>query len=684
MLATGLAKWQHEPASILGALRANAGRRWRAESPPRRWSWGLAATAVLLAGCAVAPAHTGLQPAEALSPLLPVRSFVADLESSGAYQVSPDGKKLMWSARIGLGPGLYVTNLASGETRRFAVRGIGIWAKDSRHVLLHTDASGDENTHVVALDVASDAPSLKDLTPFAGAKSHLIMQLDDSLDLMIQSNRRDPKVYDLYRYVHATGELRTVAQNPGDVALWLPDGRGGLLGRASRRDGQWIFETPDGPAAAAWRERFRVDFAQTVTPLLPSQDGSFVWALSDRARDKLALVKLYLDGKEEVVHADPRVDVSQVIFSPRRRLPLAVSVEPDVQEWFYIDPAFGRIAERLKGSGPSRLSFANMSDDEELLVASTARREGGGHVLYRRSADSIQTLAKLSRSRWQERSPLPDTRPIRFKSRDGIDLHGYLTVPAVATAGPLPAVVYVHGGPWARDRHLDGDAMVDFLANRGYAVLQVNYRGSTGYGRAFRDAAQGEFAASMQADLIDGLDHLIGQGIVDPKHVAIMGASYGGYASLVGMTFTPERFACGISIVGMSDLAELIEQAPPYWEMSRPMWMQFVGDPAVPAQREQMRQRSPRYRAADASGPILLMHGVHDPRVKLDQSQRMAQALRAAGKRVELHTFEKAGHGFNRWQDRLRQFRLTEDFLAPCLGGRTGGFDLFEVGTWLF
>jgi dipeptidyl aminopeptidase/acylaminoacyl peptidase len=644
----------------------------------------MAVTAPLLSGCSVLPTHAGLNSAEALPPLLPVRSFVADLYSSGAYQVSPDGKKLMWSARIGLGPGLFVKDLAKGDTRKFAVRGIGVWSSDSRRVLIHMDTGGDENTHLLELDVGSETPALKDLTPFAGARSYLLSQLDDGLDLMVQSNRRDPKVYDLYRYVQATGDLRIVAQNPGDVALWLPDGQGTLIGRASRRDGQWVFETPDGPAATPWRERFRVDLLQTVTPLQVSKDGRFVWALSDRSRDKLALVKLYLDGTEELVHADPRVDVSQVIFSPRRHVPLAVAVDPDVQEWHFIDPDFGRVAQRLKGSGPSRLNIANMSDDEDLLVASTLSHDGGAHLLYRRSDDSIQTLAEHSRSRWHARSPLPDTRPLSFKSRDGLDLHGYLTVPKLPGGRPLPTVVYVHGGPWARDRHLGGDPMVDFLANRGYAVLQVNYRGSTGYGRAFRDAARGEFAARMQTDLIDGLDHLVAQGIVDPGRVAIMGTSYGGYASLVGMTFTPARFACGISIVGMSDLPDLLEKAPPYWEMSRPMWTQFVGDPADPAQREQMLQRSPLYRAADASGPILLMHGAHDPRVKLDQSQRMAQALRAAGKHVELQVFDKAGHGFYRWQDRMREFRLTEDFLAPCLGGRSGGFDLFEVGTWLF
>lgn len=640
--------------------------------------------AALLVGCATAPSHPKLQGPQALAPLLPVRSFVADLDASGAYQISPDGKKLMWSARIGVGPGLFVRDLASGTTRQLAVRGVGVWSRDSRHVLLHMDASGDENTHVMALDLAAEAPVLKDLTPFPGARSRLLTQLEDSPDLLIESNRRDPKVFDLYRYVQATGELRLVAQNPGHVALWLPDARGQLIGRASQSDGQWVFETPDGPADAPWRQRFQVALLETVLPLRATPDGSFVWALSNRSRDKLALVKLHLDGSEELVYADPRVDLSQVVFSPHKGQPLAVAVDPDVQTWHALDPDFGRILQRLKGHGAARLQIANMSDDADWLVATLLRPDGGEHVLYRRSDDTTQILAPLSRSRWQAASALPQTQPLAFKSRDGLDLHGYLTLPVTAEARGLPTVVYVHGGPWARDWHLGGDTMVDFLSNRGYAVLQVNYRGSTGYGRAFRDAAQGEFGAAMHNDLIDGLDHLVKQGIADPTRVAIMGTSYGGYASLVGMTLTPERFACGISVVGMSDLADLLDKAPPYWAMSLPLWRHFVGDPGDPVQRERMNAHSPLFRAAAATGPILLMHGRHDPRVKLDQSVRMAQALRAANKPVELQIFDKAGHGFHRWQDRLRQYRLTEDFLATCLGGRSGGFDLFEVGAWVF
>jgi dipeptidyl aminopeptidase/acylaminoacyl peptidase len=360
-----------------------------------------------------------------------------------------------------------------------------------------------------------------------------------------------------------------------------------------------------------------------------------------------------------------------------------VVTEAGTQQWHALDPAFQQALNKLKGTSDARISINNLSDDERWMSATVTRHNGGEHVLYDLKNQSFEVLAEMGRSRTNAISPLPPQQPVSFKSRDGLDLHGYLSLPPSVTK-PYPTVVYVHGGPWARDLHLNGDPMLPFLTNRGYAVLQVNYRGSSGYGKAFQEAAQGEFAGKMHSDLTDAVDALVAQGTIDPQRVAITGASYGGYASLVGMTHTPSKFKCAISTVGMSDLAALLNDAPPYWELSKPHWMRYVGDPADSAQRSAMQDRSPLYKAARVQGPILLMHGVHDPRVKVSQSVQMAEALRANGKEVELVLFNKAGHGFQRWQDNLVAYRKTEDFLASCLGGRTGGFDFFELGAKLF
>lgn len=631
-----------------------------------------------LTACGSLPLTQGSDPPE----LIPTRHFVADWNASGAYQLSPDGQWLMWAARLGLGQGLFVKNLQTGQVQEHKIEAVGQWARDSRHILLHLQRNGDENAQLWALDVLKPDLPARNLTPFPGARSFLLRTLPRSDDLIIQSNRRDRKVFDLYRFDFATGDLRLLATNPADVAGWLVDDAGDLVARV-RRDGQ-ASQVHTRDATGQWQSAFRISLQDTLHFQRSSDKPGHWWALSNRERDKLALVELNMrDGAERVVHADARVDISQVLWSPRSRLPLAVRVEPDVQRWQAWDPAWQQALDQLRGVSPARVSILSISDDERWMVASVLRQDSGEHVLYDMQKHTWVTLAQLARSRWQTKSPLAAPQPRVFQSRDGLDLHGYLSLP-VGQAHPHPAVVYVHGGPWARDHHLDGDAMPIFLANRGYAVLQVNYRGSSGYGKAFMEAARGEFAGKMNSDLSDALDALVAQGLIDPKRVAIAGGSYGGYASLVGMTHTPGRYQCAISTVGPTDLPDLLERMPAYWEFEKHRWFDLLGNPSDPAQRADMQRRSPLPLAHQVQGPVLLMHGVHDPRVSVSQAVRMAEALRLHGKPVELVLFDKAGHSLQRWQDRLLEFRKTEDFLARCLGGRSAGFDFFELGARLF
>ncbi len=666
-------------------------------------AWALVC-ALALGGCASAPTHPALR-AQAhsptgLPPLAPVRAFVADWDASGGHQISPDGRRLLWQARRGLGVGLFVRDLDSGGERSWSVPGLAQWAADSRHILLHQDRRGDENTHVIELDSTQPSLHLRDLTPFPGAKSFVHATIPGSGDLLIESNRRDAKVFDLYRWHQATGELRLVARNPGDVAQWVTDTGGRLVGRGTRRDDHWAYEqraepqrgasadaapgTADAAASSqGWREVFRVGLFDRVQALRVPAGQGVAWALSNRGRDKLALVRLHLDsGREDVVAEDARVDVSQVLFSRRTHAPLAVSFEPDAQVWRALDPSFEPVLRRWQPAGSvDRLRFLGGSDDDDRWVLQLTRPDGGQTLLLRRSSAEVTALGDATRTRLHAQSPLGQTQPLSVRARDGLPLQAYLTLPAGVPPRALPTVLLVHGGPWARDVLQGGDPLLAFLANRGYAVLQVNYRGSTGYGRGFTEAGRGEFAGRMHTDLLDALDEVVRQGVADPQRVAIAGASYGGYAALVGMSFTPQRFACGISVVGMSDLVSLLENTPPYWELGRYMWVHHVGDPSDPQDRQRMQAQSPLFRAGQVRAPVLLMHGRHDPRVRLDQSTRMAEALRQAGKSVELHVFDSAGHGFPRWQDRLQQYRITERFLAGCLGGRDGGFDAFELAA---
>jgi len=268
---------------------------------------------------------------------------------------------------------------------------------------------------------------------------------------------------------------------------------------------------------------------------------------------------------------------------------------------------------------------------------------------------------------------LGTTEPIVFDARDGVRLHGYLTRPPGFRA-PGPMVLHVHGGHWARD-YWGYDRVVQLLANRGYAVLQVNYRGSTGYGRRFRELAVGEYAGKMHDDVIDGVRWAVARGLADPARVAIYGGSYGGYSALVGMTFTPTVFACGVSVVGMSNLTTLFENVPPHWKLGYvPLFLKYVGDPSRPEDRARLEAKSPLFRAQDAQRPILIIHGARDERVKLRESEQMVEALRRAGKDVRFVVFPDEGHrrDYGNWRNALRHYREVELFLGECLGSRVG------------
>lgn len=654
----------------------------------------------LLSACAVAPSHpslnagslsasaTALRATPQLPPLPPARMFVADWDGNGAHQISPDGSRLMWAARKGLNQGLFVKELATGVVHSYAIPFVGQWAEDSKHVIFHLH-SGNENTQVSLLDVTAPDTKLRVITPHVGSRSFVHARIAGSNDLLIESNMRDVQVFDLYRYSAQDGALALLAQNPGNVGLWLADRHGKLLGRATQTANQWVYEWWDTTESAqgVWRAAFTVEINDTVKPLQVSEDHRFVWALSNRNRDKTALVKLDLKtGEESVYFSDPRVDVSQAFISNRTGMPLAATTDPGQQEWTFFDTQLSVLAHKMFGDAMRQAQITSMDRDEKWITVSVLHDTGGDHFLVNVLDGESTVLGQMTESRIHAQSPLPERRAIAFDARDGLRLHGYLTLPRDAGGRVLqkvPAVVLVHGGPWARDFWGDQN-MPLFLASRGYAVLQVNFRGSTGYGRAFEEAAIGEFAGKMHTDLLDGVEYIKRQGVADPSKVAIMGGSYGGYAALVGMTHSPGTFACAVDLFGVSDWSSLIADAPPYWSLGLFKWHQYVGNPNNPEDAQRMRERSPLHHADKVQGPVLVLQGVRDARVQRDQSTRMVEALRQAGKTVEYVEFAHAGHGLDRWTDRLRYYRKTEDFLAKCLGGRSKGWDFFELGGLIF
>ncbi|CAN5502424.1 S9 family peptidase [soil metagenome] len=660
----------------------------------------LAAVAVIfLGGCAVAPAHQALS-GKALPELIPIRDLVADTKTTGGYQVSPDGKKLAWLGVHYIWPAVMVKTLGQDDVKAFSISPRQFrWTADSKRLLFVADKGCDEDSHIYSGMVDGPDSDLIDLTPFQQTAAHIVRVVDGGSDIIVTENRRDKKVFDLYRVDTATGNHTLLATNPGNVPTWGVDRRGNLRARVILNGERSTLEVRQADARAripsgseqSWKPTAEWTIFDLMYFIEFSDDGAHAWILSNRNRDKVALVKLELaNGNEEVVYSAGDVDVDFAVFSRKTARPLIAYSHPDYPKYEIFDSSVReKITRFINGTHGEKSSdkragvFIHSVDDEErVLSLALVTDRGTRNYLYENDTDRATLLGEDSLMRLEEK--LSSIKPVSFASRDGLALHGYLTLPQVDQQKNLPMVLLVHGGPWGRDRWTGGALMPQFLANRGYAVLQINYRGSSGYGRAFMEKAVGEFAGKMHDDLIDGVNWAVANGIADPARVAIFGGSYGGYAAMVGLTFTPEVFACGIDFVGPTDLARLLETTPPYWELGKPWWTRYVGDPAKPDDRKKMDAKSPLFKADQVVRPVLILHGVNDPRVKLEQSEMMVAALRKAGKQVEYVTFQGDGHGNHKWSNRLTQFRKTEDFLAACLGGRSGGFDFYQLGSWAF
>ena len=643
---------------------------------------------IYLSGCAIAPTHPSLTSAS-LPALIPVRDFVADRESTGGYSVSPDGQKLAWMGTSGITPALWVKSIAKvgakDDAKAFLTRARYYrWSADSQYLAIVTDSGGDENAHIYVGKVQGSDTKLVDVTPFEKTTSHISRVIDGGSEIVVTSNRRDKKVFDPYILDLSTGKFTLITTNPGNVAYWGMDREGMLRGRVMVEGEQSLLQVPNSADFSSWKTTAKWSRFDSVHAVELAEGGKWAWALSNRGRDKQALVKLDLaTGDEAVVYEVPEVDVDRVLISRKTQRPLLAYSMPNYPRLEVYDAAMKQQLQKLAGSQPASMVVTSIDNAESTYTVSVATAKGSKSYLISGAAESL-LLGENSLSRLA--NLLSTSKPISYTSRDGLQIHGYLTLPEGTAGKNLPMVLYVHGGPWARDRWgNEGQGKVSqMMANRGYAVLQVNYRGSSGYGRAFQEKAIGEFAGKMHDDLIDGVNWAVKTGVADPAKMAIYGGSYGGYAAMVGATFTPDVFACAVNIVGVTSLARLLETAPPYWELGLPWWYRFVGDPAKPADRAIMDAKSPVFHAAKATKPILILHGVNDPRVKLEQSELMLAALQKAGKQVDYVTFKGDGHGNFKWNNNMTLFRKTEDFLAKCLGGRSSGFDYYQLGAWIF
>jgi dipeptidyl aminopeptidase/acylaminoacyl peptidase len=641
---------------------------------------------VMLSGCATTATHTSLNEGKSLPELIPVRDFVANRGSNWAYQISPDGKKLAWVAVKGVSLYFFIKDLEHSTIRTFPAGnfyGGFEWAQDSRR-LIFAFQQGDENSAYVTLDTeqSEDKAQWVQITPGGGVKAFLIRQIpNDPAHVLIAHNQRDKTIFDLYKIDINTKESTLVAENPGNATAVLTSPQGELKGYIVKQENAYTLELLQADASS-YKPFYQWTSADSVQFVSIDDTGGKLYLLSNKNRDRLVLIELSISsGEERLVYEDPAVDISNIYTHPVSGKPLFAFTDPGYPKAVLLDPSLKTSFAFLKDKVPARFSIQGSDRRFHLLILTLSTDKGSEWYLYDLEHGRME---KLGSSPSQEHATdLADMSPIEFASRDHIPLRGYLTLPKGVAPHRLPMVLWVHGGPWGRDVW-GYNPNVQFYANRGYAVLQINYRGSTGYGRRFEEMAIGEFAGKMQDDLLDGVQWAIDKGIADAGKIAIAGGSYGGYATLVGLSFTPDTFACGIDIFGPTDLVKLVEDFPPYWKFEMDRWHQYVGDPSKPADRLVMQAKSPLFKADNITKPLLVIQGRQDVRVKADQSIRLVNKLRESHKQVDFWLISGAGHGILHWPQRLTEFRKTEDFLSGCLGGRSSNFDFYQLGSWLF
>ncbi len=607
-----------------------------------------------------------------LPPLIP-RSILLGNPVKASPSVSPDGKYLaylapdqknvlqVWVRTLGKNDDRPVTNDKKRGIRTH------LWTYAPHTLLFLQDNEGDENSHVFSVHLTSKI--IRDLTPFVGVRAQPIaMHHDFPNELLVTMNLENPRLYDVYRINLNTGACLLDTKNPGDVVSWEIDPKFKVRGAQAptRAGGSELRIRAD--EKAPWKTLLTWGPEDADGHIIDfTADGQGLWLNTSENRNTLALVKYDLKtGKEQVLASTPNADAGSLIYDGIAHKVQAVSFDRGKPKWEILDPS---IAEDMKFLEKECSGFPLVVSRDQArkvwVVACTQDVKPPRYYLYDRPGKKLTFLFTTQPA--LEKVALAPTKPVLIKARDGLELVCYLTLPVGIPHKNLPLVLTVHGGPWARDTW-GFNPQTQWLANRGYAVLAVNYRGSTGFGKKFLHAGDREWAGKMHDDLLDAVTWTVKEGYVDARKVAIFGGSYGGYAALVGATFTPDFFRCAVDIVGPSNLVTLLRSIPPYWEPMKKQFALRVGD--LDKEEEFLKSRSPLFKVDRIKIPLLIAQGANDPRVKQAESEQIVEALRKAGKPVEYLLFKDEGHGFVRPENRLKFYAAAEAFLAKHLGGR--------------
>jgi dipeptidyl aminopeptidase/acylaminoacyl peptidase len=632
----------------------------------------------------LSPIQTSAQP-KGLPPIIDRELFFGDPEISGA-QISPDGRFIafikplkgtrnVWVKRTAE-PFAAAKPLTADTTRPIPAY---FWSRDGKYILFVQDKAGDENYLVYAVNPADapaagqDVPAARNLTDVKGVRAEIFAVPRSEPDtIYVGLNDRDKAWHDLYKVKISTGERTLVRQNTERIVSWTFDLKDQLrLATRVNDNGETEVLRVDDKG---FTKVYSCNVFEACGPVQYHKDGKRVYFVTNKgAGIDLTRLELFdpVTGKEELVESDPlnRVDFGDAQFSEVTDELVVTTYEDDRQRLYWKDKSFEADYKLLQKKLPGKeIGLGSSTRDERLWLITTGNdTEPGERYLFDRQTKKLTLQYRIHEK--LNRDYLAPMKAVRYKSSDGLEVPAFLTLPKGVEPKNLPVVIFPHGGPWARDSW-GYDTFAQFWANRGYAVLQPNFRGSTGYGKKFIDAGNKQWGDKMQDDLTWGVKYLVAQGIGDPKRVGIMGGSYGGYATLAGVTFTPDVYAAAVDYVGPSNLITLLETIPPYWEAGRQIFYQRMGDPTTPAGKAQLERQSPLNHATKIKTPLLVVQGANDPRVNKREADQIVIALRDRGFPVEYIVAPDEGHGFARPVNNMAMFATAEKFFAKFLNGR--------------
>ncbi len=630
---------------------------------------GIVALVVSLAACSCLVASPGQKGEPKLIP----RDVIFGNPVNTNPRVSPNGSMMAYLAPLDGVLNVWVKTIGKDDQRPITHdrdRGIFsyFWAYDNKHVVYLQDVAGNENWRLYAVDVVTG--ETKDLTPFENVQVRFVdisKRFPDKL--LIAMNKDNPALHDVYLLDLSTGSIELKAKNPGNFAGWMADANLEIRGAlAMRQDGGSDLVIRDDPQSE-WRTivSWGTEDVLTSHPICFSKDGRFVYLVDSRNANTGRLTRLDLaTGEYQVIAEDSTYDVSDVLIDQDTFEPEAVAFLKARQEWQVLDKSLEKDFEIIKAADHGDLVYIDRDNDYNIWIVGFTKDDSPfSFYIYDRQLKKATFLFD-SRPILREYELAP-MEPISFTATDGLTIHGYITYPPWKERKDLPLVVFVHGGPWARDTW-GYDPEAQWLANRGYACLQVNFRGSSGYGKNFLNAGDREWGGKMHQDIVDAVNWAISKGIADPKRIAIYGGSYGGYESLVAATFSPDLFCCAVDVVGPSNLLSWITSIPPYWSTMREVLYKRIGNPET--EPEFLKSRSPLFHVDRIKIPMLIAQGANDPRVPKQESEQIVNALKQRGIYHEYMLFEDEGHGFAKPENRLKFYAAAEKFLARYLGGR--------------